>query len=135
MAKALLIAGGVLNMLFFALHVSMFYGLSHSALSSELRGLLEAFNLAGSMTILFFAWVSFFNRRELIESRLGRTVVVLTALYYLARASEEFYWFPFTHAIFWSCLLTGAIYTVVLVMSLRKRAGVEERKPAAVAVA
>jgi hypothetical protein len=52
---------------------------------------------------------------------LGRAVLVLVSALYLSRAAEEFFLFQFTPAIFASCVLVGAIYVALLVISIRER--------------
>jgi len=121
MPRALLIAGGILNTFFFLFHILLGYQIYHVAqLPTPYRALMEALNLGGVLFIFFFAYVSFFYGKDMLQSRLGRVVLVLIAALYLSRASEEFFLFRFTPAIFGSCLLVGAIYVALFVISVRR---------------
>lgn len=120
MSKALLIVGGILNSLFFLLHLVLAYQINHlTQLAAPLRGLMEALSVGGVLFIIFFAFVSFFCQAELLQTRLGRTVLVLITALYLSRAVEEFILFTPSLLIFLSCTVTGLVYLALLVLSLR----------------
>ena len=122
MSRGLLIAGGILNSLFLLFHLLLGYQICHlTQVAAPYRGLMEALNVGGVLFIFFFAYVSFFHGKELLESGLGRVVLVLISALYLSRAAEEFVLFQFTPAIFGSCVLVGAIYLALLVISLKMR--------------
>jgi len=118
MSKALLVIGGVLNSLFFLLHLVLGYQIHNlTQLASGYRGLLQALNVGGVLFIFFFVFVSFFCQAELLETKLGRAVLVLVSALYLSRAVEEFFLFNFNLVIFVSCTLTGIIYVALLVIA------------------
>lgn len=114
MARKLLTAGGVLNLVFGLFHIYLGYEIQHLDLAPGYRGLMQALNVGGTLFIFFFAWASLFHQRDLLECRLGRSVLVLTAALYLTRAAEEFILFRFTPGIFAACLLVGGIYAALL---------------------
>jgi len=88
--RALLTVGGVAQILAAALHVTMFFGLARTTeIPAALKPLLNIFNAAVLTAVLFFAYVSFFRRRELIETPLGRAVAWFVALFYLQRGLVE----------------------------------------------
>ena len=121
MSKGLLVAGGILNTLFFLFHLLLGYQIYHFAqVTVPYRALMEALNAGGVLFIFFFAYASFFHGKELLETGLGRAVLALVAALYLSRAAEEFFLFKFTAAIFGSCVLVGAIYAALYVMGLRE---------------
>ena len=122
MSKILLVAGGVLNALFFLFHLLLGYQIHHlGQLAPQYRALMEALNVGGVLFIFFFAYVSFFHGKELLETRLGQVVVLLVAALYLSRAAEEFFLFRFTAAIFGSCALVAAIYIALFVIAVKQR--------------
>jgi hypothetical protein len=113
MSKALFITGGILNLLFGLFHLLLGYQLAHlpaAAVRPDLKGLMAAFNLVGTLLIFFFAYASLVERRTLWEARLGRSVLLLAAMVYLSRAAEEFVLFHFNAVVFFSCLGVGALY-------------------------
>ena len=61
MFKRLMIAGGILNALFFLFHVFVGYRIQHlSQLAANYRALLESFNVAGALFILLLLTLRFF---------------------------------------------------------------------------
>ncbi len=121
MSKALLLIGGILNSLFFVIHVLLGYQLFHlTQLAPPFRGLIEALNVGGVLFILFFAYASFFYGQELLSTGLGKAVLLLASVLYLSRAAEEFFWLRFTPAIFALCVIVGAIYAALLVIAIRQ---------------
>ncbi len=86
MKKVLLVIGGIVQVLIVALHVAMFFGLARaSEVPAALKPSLYIFNAAVLTAVLFFAYVSFFRRRELIETPLGRAVGWFIAIFYAQR--------------------------------------------------
>lgn len=118
MSKKLLVIGGILNTLFFILHVVLAYQVHNlTQLASGYRGLLEALSIGGVLFIFFFAFVSFFCQADVLGTQLGRAVLVLVSVLYLSRAAEEFFLFKFNPVIFAACTLTGVLYAVLLFMA------------------
>jgi len=119
MTKRLLIAGGILNALFFLFHVWLGYQIHQLAqVAPPYRALMEALNVGGVLFIFFFAYASLFHGKDLMETGLGRVVLALVAVLYLSRAAGELFLFNFTAVIFASCLVVGAIYAALFVIAL-----------------
>jgi hypothetical protein len=128
MAKPLLIAGGILNTVFFLFHLFLGYQIHHLVqLTTPYRTLMEALNVGGVLFIFFFAYASFFHGKELLTTGLGRVVLLLVAALYISRAGEEFVLFKFTPVIFGSCLLVGIIYVTLFAIALKET---NKRRPA-----
>lgn len=90
MKPILLVTGGVIQILITLLHVGIFFGISRSAeLSANAKLTSYIFNAAVTAVVLFFAYVSFFHRRDLIETPLGRVVGFFVAAFYLQRGLVE----------------------------------------------
>jgi hypothetical protein len=122
MSKRLLFIGGVLNSAFFLLHIILGYQIPHLVqLAAPYRELMEALNVSGVLFIFFFAFASFVHGKELLETDLGRTVLVLVSVLYLSRAAEECFLFPFNPGILGACVFVGAIYVVLLVIAFQER--------------
>jgi hypothetical protein len=117
MSRVLIAVGAMLNFLFGLFHIWLFWHIHRSAnIAAGTKGLILALNVGGTLLIFFVAIASAFYAREILTTGIGRLVLLLGALLYLSRAAEEFVWFRFSPVIFFSCLLVGLIYTVLLFM-------------------
>jgi hypothetical protein len=115
MRKILLISGGIFNSIFGVFHIWMARGIHLSnSFSPGTRSLMHAFNVFGIIVVFYFAYISFFQQRDLLSTKLGKSTLVLVALVYLSRAIEEFFLFEFSFRIFIPCVLAGGIYVFLL---------------------
>jgi hypothetical protein len=112
MKKTWFVIGGGLNVLFGLLHIWLGWEFHHAThLSPDYRALLEMFNVGETLVVFFFAYASFFCRKELLTTALGKSVLVLILLTYLSRAAEEVILSPvFSVVIFATCLLVAGVY-------------------------
>ncbi len=118
MSKALLAAGGILNLIFGLFHILLGYRIAQwQQLPPGARSLMLALNVGGTLFIFFFAYASFFQREDVLGTRLGRSVLAVASLLYLSRAAEEFILFSFSPAIFFPCLLVGLLYAVLVYLA------------------
>ncbi len=117
MKNRLLVIGGGFNVLFGLLHIWLGWELYRAAhLSPDDRALVEMLNVGVALSIFFFAYASFFCRRDLLSTALGKATLVLILLFYLARAVEEVILAPaFSAAIFVACLLVAGVYLAAMV--------------------
>lgn len=124
MNKGLLIAGGVFNILFSALHIMMGWQIPMApGLPEGIEPLLQMLNLAVALSVIYFVVVSFACQGDLQASRLGRMTLGFIAIFYLARAAGEFIFSSGPNFIIFAiCLLVAALYGVVLGRSLRPAA-------------
>jgi len=82
----LLVTGGIFQALVAIMHVGMFFGISKDpALPAATKPLLYIFNSAVLATVLFFTYASFFRRRELIQTGLGRATCLFIGAFYVQR--------------------------------------------------
>ncbi len=124
MHKVLLTIGGVLQGILGVFHLGLGWKIHHwSEVPVDARVLMAMLNVAGILFIFFFAYVSFFCKQELLTTGLGKTVLVLILLMYLARAGEEVVLPGFSVAIFAVCLVVSGIYMVPLLASVRRTEG------------
>jgi hypothetical protein len=123
--KALLVAGGIVNLIFAAFHIWLGWQIHQIAgVTAGVRALMEALNVAGTLFIIFFAHISLFHQSDLVSTGLGRASMVFVVLLYWSRAAEEFFLFRFNPAIFFACLFAGGIYAALIWVSTRTgRAG------------
>jgi hypothetical protein len=91
--SALLLIGGIIQVLVFALHVAMVFGNAQRAAPAgmdatawaKLQSSLHIFNASVATAVLCFAYVSLFKRAELLTTGLGRTICAFIAAFYLQR--------------------------------------------------
>jgi hypothetical protein len=110
-------AGGVLNVVFCVFHIWLGIMISRWPGPKDVRGLMEALNVGGTLFIGFFAYAFLVRGKDLIATGLGRATLVLAILLYWSRAAEEFFLFTFNPAIFVSCIVSGAIPAALLFLT------------------
>jgi hypothetical protein len=117
MSKMLLNFGGIINLLFGVFHLWLVRVIQTSdsfTEAPEMRPLMLVLNIATALLVLFLAYASFFCKRDLLTTRLGKSTLVLAALFYLLRAVEEIIFMKFSLVFFIPCLLVGGMYVVLL---------------------
>ena len=112
MNRVLLRIGGVANALFVVFHVWLGYQIHTSpGIAAGDRPLMEMLNAGGVLFILLFAISSLCYAQEMLETRLGRLVLLFVFLLYGSRAIEEIVISPqFSAAIFVVCALLAGLY-------------------------
>ncbi len=112
MNRILLRIGGVVNAFFVIFHIWLGYRIYKSPGFVEGNGpLLEMLNTAGVLSILFFAISSLCYAKEMLETKLGRLVVLFVFMLYGSRAAEEiFVASKFSPVIFIVCTLLALLY-------------------------
>jgi prolipoprotein diacylglyceryltransferase len=125
MGKLLLTVGGCMQIAFGAFHIWLARMIHLSpTLAAPDRELMQIFNVAVALTVLFFAYVSFFHRVVLQSTRLGRATLVFIAGYYFARAVIELFVTDISPLILGLCIGVGALYAVSLCLPVRWQSGV-----------
>ena len=89
MKSTLLIIGGAIQILIVALHITIFFGISSAEISSYVKESVHIFNAAVLTIVIFFAYISFFHRHELLNTMLGKIVLLFIAVFYLQRGLVE----------------------------------------------
>jgi len=121
--RVLLIIGGIVQVLIVALHVTMFFGLARTKeIPPGLKPTLYIFNAAVLTVVLFFAYVSFLWRRELIETVFGRAVGWFIAVFYVQRGLTEVLVSGLHPVSLGMMLAIAALYAVAAVPSRTPRA-------------
>ncbi len=91
MRRILLAVGGVMQLLFAVVHVAMFRGIARSNVPAIFKDTAHLLNAAVLVTVLFFAYVSFFETRTLTGRRFGRILLLFISLFYVQRGLVEVY--------------------------------------------
>ncbi len=111
MNRVLLIAGGVFQILFVAVHIAMFFGLAKAnEVPQGVKPLMHIFNAAVLAVVLFFAYISLLRRRDLAETSMGRAVCWFIALFYLQRGVVAAIVQPFNPVDFGVMMAVATIY-------------------------
>lgn len=76
------------------------------------RAIMQVLNLSLTFVFFIFAYVSLFHARELLHSGLGRSLLLLIALFWLLRALQQVIFFRLAHwrsIAFLFIFLSGAV--------------------------
>lgn len=123
MKRSLILVGGVANTLFFIFHLWLGWNLHHAVqIPFPLRGLLEMFNIGGTLCIGFLAYASLAHRDELARTGAGRAAMVLALLLYATRGAGEFVFTPRANPlIVASCVAMAVVYLGAMLVPDRSR--------------
>ncbi len=125
MNKYLLICGGVINLLLAGFHISFWkifnWPESLVSLSPVNLGIMQVINIHLAFVILVFAYISIFCYRELLSTKLGKSIVVSIILFYILRGVNQLiFWdiaMPNSALIALFCLFVAGIYARALFSS------------------
>lgn len=121
MNSILLRIGGAVNAFFVIFHVWLGYLIhTSSGIAAGDRPLLEMLNVGGVLIILLFAVSSLGYAQEILNTKLGRLVLLFIFLFYGSRAAEEIVISPkFSPMIFIVCALLAVLYLVLFYRSAK----------------
>ena len=122
MSKRLLLIGGVMNGIFALFHIWLGWQIQMLPdLLPDYKALIQMLNVGGILTIAFATFVSFFCTDDLMTTGLGKTTMILIALFYATRAAEEIVLaHNFSPMIFGVCLAVAMVYVLAVAGALRK---------------
>ena len=114
--EALIKAGGIYCLGFVIFHL-MFWRIFNwsedlESLSFINRAIMKVVNLSLTFVFVIFGYISLFHSRELLETALGHSLLVLIALFWLLRAIEQAVFFKLNHwgsVMFLVVFLAGAV--------------------------
>ena len=120
MNEALVIAGGLYNLVFAVFHLLFWriFGWREDLRSLRFvnRAIMQVLNLCLTFAFVIFAVVSLGHTEELLTTGLGHSLLALFALFWLARAIEQIVFFELRSRVSWVFLalfLVGtALYAV-----------------------
>ncbi len=96
-AETLIIIGGLYNLALAVFHL-LFWKLFNwkqdlATLTPLNRAVVQILNLCLTFVFLLFAYISFFHANELLHSKLGRSLLALTAIFWFLRTIEQIIFF------------------------------------------
>ena len=107
--EALIKAGGIFNIALVLFHVSFWRLFKWN---EDLRNLLflnratmQVLNISLTLVFVIFAYISFAHTRELLTTPLGNSLLVLMALFWLARSIQQILFYKLRHWLSWVFLL------------------------------
>lgn len=110
MNKTLLICGGVINFLLAGFHLAFWkifdWPESLLSLSPMNLGIMQVINIHLAFVVFVFAYVSIFHHRELLSTKLGRSIIVSIILFYILRGINQL--------IFWDIYMPDSALMVLL---------------------
>jgi hypothetical protein len=121
MNKILLRVGGVINLLFVLLHLTMVkgIGIALAPVSTEIRAVVHILNIHVAFTMLIFAYLAFFQWRDLLTTRLGHITAIAIALFWFLRGINQvaFYGLTTPGTLMWVglCLVFGLLHLIPVV--------------------
>lgn len=128
MEKKLLIIGGIVNILLGIFHL-LFWELFNWSVVLECipaitRGAVIEINITLSMAVFIFGYISIFHHREMLETKIGRTMLLSISLLYFVRAATGAIFFPFNlpRSFLDASLITvvGLLYLIPFLRSMKR---------------
>lgn len=118
--KSLVILGGVLWTISFVFHI-FFWKLFDwkndlKSLNKVNKGVIQVLNLCLMLVFLIFAYISFFQTDELLNTSLGKTLIAGMALFGIFRVVEQFIFFDVR--VFRSKLVLAGAALIAVVYSI-----------------
>jgi hypothetical protein len=116
------IAGGF-SFFFFLFHVPFYWMLDWehtlSCLSRDNWAIVMCFNIISIVLLFLFGFVSMFQTKDIVNTRLGRSFLVYASWFYLFRIIAEFIFFQepnkvFSAIIILLCSVPGIFYAIPL---------------------
>ena len=93
MNKILLLIGGIINLVFSLLHLTLGKALNWSetlsCLTLDNRATIYTLNIHLAFTCLVFAYLSLFHRKDMLTTGIGRAITAAIGLFYILRAVNQ----------------------------------------------
>ena len=116
MNKSLLRIGGVINLLFVLLHLAMVkgIGIALAPVATDIQAIVHILNIHVAFTLLIFAYLAFFQWRDLLTTRLGQITAIAISLFWFLRGINQvvFYGLTAPGTLMWVglCLVFGLLH-------------------------
>ncbi len=125
--KTLIIIGGFLWLAFFVFHIFFWklFDWKHDLekLNKTNKAVMQVLNLCLMLCFLIFAYISIFQTDELLNTSLGKTLLVGMILFGIFRAIEQAIFFDLKHIrskiVLFVALFGTIIYAIALYFSFR----------------
>lgn len=121
MNKILLRIGGVINLLFVLFHLAMVkgIGIALTPVSTDIQAVVHMLNIHVAFTLLIFAYLAFFQWRDLLTTRLGHVTATAIALFWFLRGINQvaFYGLTAPGTLMWvgHCLVFGLLHLIPVI--------------------
>ena len=125
--ETLIKAGGFYHIGLIAFHL-MFWRIFNwntalESLSFVNKAVMQVLNLSLTIVFAIFAYISLAYTRELVNTSLGQALVVMIAMFWLARSIQQIVFFKLAHRASWAFLLiflTGSLlYAIPALYSIQ----------------
>ena len=134
MNKILLRIGGVIDLLFVLLHLAMVQGIgiALAPVSTDFQAIVHILNIHVAFTLLIFAYLAFFQWRDLLTTRLGHITAIAIALFWFLRGINQvaFYGLTAPGTLMWVglCLVFGLLHLIPVIREWKNVAGETQRQ-------
>jgi hypothetical protein len=123
--NTLVIIGGIIFLLFGLYHLSFWYGLDWKneliKLTEINSNVMQMLNIGISVFLLSFGFIMLAYRREILNSALGRALLIIFALFWFARLVGELA-FPGSSIILGIILFLIVLIYLIPAISINKKA-------------
>lgn len=107
--ETLIKAGGVFNIGMVLFHASFWrlfrWNEDLKNISFLNRAIMQVLNISLTLVFAMFAWISFVQAHELLTTPLGHNLLILMAVFWLARSIQQIIFFKLRHPLSWVFLL------------------------------
>lgn len=122
--ESIIISGGLYNLSLTVFHL-YFWKLFHwredlASLSIINRSVMQILNLCLTFVFLIFAYLSLFHITELLTTHLGRSLLLLMAIFWLLRAIEQVYFFGLKNHVSKGFFIFFMLGAVIYIMPLAR---------------
>jgi cytochrome c oxidase assembly factor CtaG len=122
--ESLIVAGGIYNILLVIFHLFFWrifnWDKDLRKLTPVNRGIMQVINLCLILVFIIFAYISLAHTYELLNTKLGHTMLWFMAIFWFARAIEQFVFFKLNlvSIAFFIYFLLGVILYAVPIISV-----------------
>jgi len=123
MNETLIQVGGLYNITLVVFHV-LFWRIFDwkndlQSLTILNRAIIQVLNISLTIAFVVFAYISFVHTEELLNTKLGFSIVILMSLFWFARALQQIVFFKLKHWVSWVFfayfVLGGVIYGIPVI--------------------
>lgn len=87
------------------------------------RATMQVLNISLTFAFVIFSYISLFHPTELLTTSLGNSLLVLIALFWLARAVQQIFFYKLRHWASWAFLILfvtgGVLYAIPAIHIIR----------------
>jgi hypothetical protein len=87
---------------------------------------IQMLNINTIIFMIFFAYITFFQKKELQTTRPGKAILLLMTLFYAFRGIEELIFFKFSLIVFVPCIMATLLFGYLFMSSFSNSIGQSE---------